>query len=191
MAEKKVKVATLGSGKGQPGDQMYDKMVEVGRLLAERGCIVVNGGFGGTGMEAPSKGAKEAGGEVIGYTLAGKPGNQFLTHQIDCSQWDKEINLGFSGYGIRLCALLDADAFIIAAGGGIGTLTELMAIVLFQQKIWKKKKKVVILYGSANEKSTEEKLIILLKEQNLFPDIELLVESDPVNAVDWLLSEMV
>lgn len=182
----RLKIATLGSGSGQPGEEMYDKMVEVGRLLAERGCLVINGGFGGIGMEAPSKGAKEADGQVIGYTLAGKPGNQYLTQQIDCSQWDKEINLGFSGFGIRLCVLMDADAFIIAAGGGIGTLTELMAIILFQQKIWKRKKRIVILYGS-NEKSTEEKMIHLLKEQNLFPDIELLFENNPANAVDWLL----
>lgn len=71
-------IACLGGGKGKEGDAQYDAMVEVGRLLAQRGCTVITGGFGGAGMEAPAKGAKEAGGTAIGYTMLGKPGNPYL-----------------------------------------------------------------------------------------------------------------
>ena len=55
-------ISCFGPGVGEPGDPLYDAMVEVGRLLAQLGCTVQTGGFGGTGMEAPARGAREANG---------------------------------------------------------------------------------------------------------------------------------
>ena len=44
-----------------------EKIVKLGRLLAEKGFEVITGGFGGT-MELISRGAKTAGGKTIGVT---------------------------------------------------------------------------------------------------------------------------
>ena len=50
-----------------PGDGYYDEGLRCGELLARAGFAVATGGYGGT-MEAVSRGAKDAGGEVIGVT---------------------------------------------------------------------------------------------------------------------------
>ncbi len=127
----------MGSGNGVAGEPAYDAMVEVGRLLAERGCIVVTGGFGGAGMEAPVRGAREAGGKVFGYTMLGKPANEYLAEYGDC-QFFGETRLPIElQFGTRLGHLLESDGFIICAGGGPGTMVELIAIINLNIKLWK------------------------------------------------------
>jgi uncharacterized protein (TIGR00725 family) len=51
-----VQIAVIGSGA-----EWTTQAEEVGRLLAERGCVVVCGGLGEV-MAAAARGAKEAGG---------------------------------------------------------------------------------------------------------------------------------
>ena len=53
-------IAVIGSGA-----QWAPQAEEVGRLLAERGCVVVCGGLGEV-MEAAARGAKDAGGTTVG-----------------------------------------------------------------------------------------------------------------------------
>lgn len=116
-------------------------MVEVGRLLAKRDVVVVTGGFTGAGMEAPARGATEAGGKSVGYTILGITGNQFLTNTHDCSSLNGKPMMVEQQYGLRLGNLLEADGFIIAANGGPGTLVELFALINLKQKIWAGDKK--------------------------------------------------
>ncbi len=141
-------VAAMGSGEGKPGELMYDQMVEVGRLLAKKGITVATGAFGGAGMEAAPRGAKESGGTSVGYTLKGKPGNSFLTSEIDCQKLASGIPF-FADFGIRFSGLMDADGFIIAAGGGAGTALELLGIIQFNRKIWKDRKRLAILHPAS------------------------------------------
>jgi uncharacterized protein (TIGR00725 family) len=56
---------------------------EVGRLVAERGAVLVTGGQDGV-MEAASRGASEAGGTVIGILpeLDRTTANDYVTHAI-------------------------------------------------------------------------------------------------------------
>ena len=56
-------VSVIGGGSCPPEDEKVAR--ELGRLLAESGYVVLTGGLGGV-MEAASRGASEAGGEVIG-----------------------------------------------------------------------------------------------------------------------------
>lgn len=63
-------IAVFGASLSAPGDGYYDEGLRCGTLLAEAGFAVATGGYGGT-MEAVSKGAREAGGEVIGVTAPG------------------------------------------------------------------------------------------------------------------------
>src|SRR2546430_16326773 len=88
---------------------------EVGRLIAERKGIVVTGGLSGV-MEAVSRGAKSAGGVVIGI-LPGfdkREANEFV---------DIAITTGMGWMRNTLTARA-ADALIMISGG-IGTLKEL------------------------------------------------------------------
>lgn len=88
---------------------------DVGRLLAERSAVVVSGGLSGV-MEAVSRGAKSAGGLVIGV-LPGfdkRDANAYV---------DIALTTGM-GWMRNTLTVRAADA-VIMISGGIGTLNEL------------------------------------------------------------------
>ncbi|MGB9803258.1 TIGR00725 family protein [Desulfofundulus sp.] len=88
---------------------------EVGQEIARKGAILICGGRGGV-MEAASRGARQAGGIVVGI-LPGQhreEGNPYLTVALP-------TGLGNARNAIIACA---ADA-IVAIGGGYGTLSEI------------------------------------------------------------------
>src|SRR2546422_2732095 len=87
--------------------------VAVGRLLAERGAVLVCGGYGGV-MEAAARGAKQAGGVTIGI-LAGSDPRDANPH-ID-------IALATGMGEMRNALLVRAAGAVIAIGGGGGTLS--------------------------------------------------------------------
>src|SRR5436305_2676707 len=84
-------------------------------MLAERGDVIVSGGYGGA-MEAVSRGAHEAGGTVVGVTVAPWAGritaNAYLSEERSAATLFE-----------RLEALVESDA-LIALPGGAGTLGE-------------------------------------------------------------------
>jgi hypothetical protein len=87
----------------------------VGRLVAERGAVVVCGGLGGT-MEAACRGAKQAGGTTVGIL----PG-------LDRSQANPFVDVALPtglGEARNVLVVRAADA-VIAIGGGYGTLSEI------------------------------------------------------------------
>jgi uncharacterized protein (TIGR00725 family) len=87
----------------------------VGRLLAERGAVVVCGGLGGV-TEAASKGASAAGGTVVGL-LPGESregANPYLTVAL-------ATGLGQA----RNSVIVTAADSVIAIGQGWGTLSEI------------------------------------------------------------------
>lgn len=113
-------VSVFGSSHPQEGSPEYGEACLVGRLLAEAGLVVCNGGYGGV-MEAASRGAKEAGGEVWGVTL------DLFGGKRSCNAWlDREIPT--DDFPARLRQLTNlADAYI-ALEGGIGTLLEIALV---------------------------------------------------------------
>ncbi len=109
-------VAVFGSSEPREGEPLYEEAREVGSLLARRGFLVVNGGYGGV-MEGASRGAREAGGRSVGVTTGvfrRGPGNPYL---------DEEIREGdlFS----RTRRLIEASRAYIILPGKSGTLAEL------------------------------------------------------------------
>lgn len=117
---------------------------ELGRLLAERGAVIVCGGLGGV-MEAACKGAREAGGTTIGI-LPGpfrSDANPYVDHAIATDM----------GQARNAIIVRTADA-VVAVGGEYGTLSEI-AMAL------KMGKKVVAIssWEIANKGATDEKII--------------------------------
>jgi uncharacterized protein (TIGR00725 family) len=92
----------------------YRRAEEVGRLLAEAGAVVLNGGYSGV-MEAASKGASEAGGLVIGLLRGtdGGEGNRHLSVALATGM----------GKGRNTVIAIACDA-MLAVDGGYGTLSE-------------------------------------------------------------------
>ena len=107
-------VAVFGSSRPKPGDAAYEQAEETGREIASAGWTVINGGYGGT-MEAAAKGAKQAGGYVIGVTVAAfsRQPNRFTDDTICVKDlWE------------RLRILIERSDAYIALTGATGTLAE-------------------------------------------------------------------
>ncbi len=112
-------ITVIGKAARDPKDPVPPRALaaaeEVGRLLAERGAVVVSGGLSGV-MEAVSRGAKNAGGLVIGILpgLDKRDANKYV---------DVAITTGM-GWMRNTLVVRAADA-VIMISGGIGTLNEL------------------------------------------------------------------
>jgi uncharacterized protein (TIGR00725 family) len=103
-------VAVIGSG-----PEHVAAAEEVGRLLAERGCVVVTGG-GGDVMAAAMRGAQAAG----GTTVAILPGER---HD-GANEWSDIVVVTGIGHARNLAVAATGDA-VIAVGGSWGTIAEL------------------------------------------------------------------
>ncbi len=111
----KPQVSVIGAGGAAEDSETWRLAEEVGRLLAEAGATVVCGGRGGV-MEAVSKGAANAGGEVIGVLPWTEPSeaNEHCTHVVA------------TGVGhARNLAVVSSGQVVIAIGGEWGTLSEI------------------------------------------------------------------
>lgn len=112
-------IAVIGTGDCQEGSEAYGQAMAAGRLIAERGCILVTGGLEGV-MEAASRGAAGAGGVVVGVVMGDltSEANAYVTVPIA------------TGLGDARNAVIanTADGFI-AVGGGYGTLSEIAFVL--------------------------------------------------------------
>ena len=114
-----MRVTVFGSSQPKEGDAVYAEALELGKLLAGRGHIVLTGGYIGT-MEAVSRGAHEAGGHVIGVTCADierwrpRAANQWVKEEIRKETLIERLH----------CLIHESDA-AFALPGGTGTLTEI------------------------------------------------------------------
>jgi uncharacterized protein (TIGR00725 family) len=106
-------VAVVGSGAAD--GELYGQAREVGRLVAERGGIVVCGGLSGV-MEAAARGATEVGGTAIGILPDEdrRRANEYLAYSIATGM----------GQARNLAVVCSGDV-VIAIGGEYGTLSEI------------------------------------------------------------------
>ncbi len=135
MSEKTITV--FGSGRVKPDDTAYSLAYKTGKLLAEAGFAIANGGYGGT-MLASAKGAFEVGGKIIGVTcsvFAGRA-NKYITQEIITKSLDERLH--------TLVKL--ADGYVVFPGG-TGTLLELALVWEFKNKGFLKSDKPIILVG--------------------------------------------
>ena len=105
-----MQIAVIGSGA-----EWALQAEEVGRMLAEQGCVVVCGGLGEV-MEAAARGAKEAGGTTVGVL----PG----VSTREANPWiDYAVATG-TGHARNLAVVASCEA-AIAVGGRWGTAAEI------------------------------------------------------------------
>ncbi|MCS7314529.1 MAG: TIGR00725 family protein [Bryobacterales bacterium] len=102
-------------GDSDPPGHVVRMAEEAGRLLARLGITVVCGGLGGV-MEGVSRGAREAGGLVIGIV----PSSRLE----DANPWCSVVIPTGMGHGRNVLTALAGD-FVVALGGGAGTLSEI------------------------------------------------------------------
>ena len=114
-----MKISVFGGSNIHPGEIAYKDALLLGKKLAERGHIILTGGYIGT-MEAVSRGAAEAGGHVIGVTC-----NEIESwRSVKPNFWVMEENRSISLID-RLSTLIQDCDLAIALPGGVGTLAEI------------------------------------------------------------------
>jgi uncharacterized protein (TIGR00730 family) len=131
-------VTIFGTSRAGAGDAIFTLAMEMGRLLAQAGFTIANGGYGGT-MLAAAKGAAEAGGEIIGVTCSAfKSGkaNKYVNREIVTGSLDE-----------RLDTLVKLGRAYIVLPGGTGTLLELAKVWELKNKSFLKTDKPIILLG--------------------------------------------
>ncbi len=100
-----------------------DIAYETGRLVAQKGAILVTGGMGGV-MEAAARGAQESGGTTLGIIP-----QDGMAHANNFSEVVVPTGLGF----MRNFVNVYAAAGIIIIGGGVGTLSEMCAAYMHEK----------------------------------------------------------
>lgn len=113
-----MKVSVFGGSQTRPGEADYDAAQQLGRLLAESGHTVLTGGYMGA-MEAVSRGAYEAGGQVIGVTCE----EIERWRPVGANRWVKEERRCQTLLERIQTIITECDA-AIALPGGPGTLAE-------------------------------------------------------------------
>ncbi|MFA6562450.1 MAG: LOG family protein [Verrucomicrobiia bacterium] len=114
----KTLITVFGGSRCSPDSAEYRDAVKLGRLLAGQGFTVVCGGYGGV-MEAVSRGARAAGGEVLGITLTQRAAapNEHLTRAHPAPDLYE-----------RLRRLIHQSVGYIALRGGMGTIAEVAVV---------------------------------------------------------------
>src|SRR5687768_12778993 len=115
----RMRISVFGGSQAREGDAAYVEAMELGRLLAEHRHIVLTGGYIGV-MEAVSRGAKEAGGHVIGVTCE----DIETWRPIKANTWVME-EIRKKTLIERLHSLIHESDAALALPGGAGTLTEI------------------------------------------------------------------
>ena len=125
-------VSVIGDGGALEGSSLYETARKVGRLVAEKGYVLVTGGLFGV-MEGASRGAKEKGGLTVGI----------LPHYENISNPYVDIKIPSGmGHARNVIVVSSASKIVVAIGGNYGTLSELaFALKLNKQvvgfKTWK------------------------------------------------------
>jgi len=112
-------ITVYGSSQVRPRQPEYEDATTIGRALAQAGHRVMSGGYYGI-MEAVSKGAKLAGGHVIGVTTD-QIGLQF---DVKPNAYLDEV-VNFADLRDRLLYMVENADGYLAMPGGIGTLHEI------------------------------------------------------------------
>ena len=166
-------VTVFGGSRIRKKGGSYEEAYKLGKLLAEAGFVVCNGGYGGS-MEASSRGAKEAGGRTVGITTA-------VFKNSSPNSW-LDVESQAESYTQRTMIMTSvADAFIVLKGG-IGTLAEMTSV--WTLTAVGELKKPIILIGDAWQKVMDDLSKHLLIRKR---DTEILkMVKTPEEAVEWL-----
>ena len=121
--KKKMRIGVIGGSKADK--ESVQAAFNVGRLIAEKGAILICGGLAGV-MEAACRGAKQAGGLTIGIL----PGNS--RHEANL-YIDIAIATGL-GYSRNSLVAMNSDV-LIAVHGEYGTLSEIAYGFIYGKKI--------------------------------------------------------
>ncbi|AKK02818.1 LOG family protein [Corynebacterium epidermidicanis] len=124
LAELPLAVTVFGSARVKAEHKYYALGQEIGRKLVENGYAVITGGGPGL-MEAPNRGASEAGGLSVGLGIE-------LPHEQHLNDW-VDLGLNFRYFFVRKTMFLKYSQGFVCLPGGFGTLDELFEALCMVQ----------------------------------------------------------
>ncbi len=129
----KYNIAVSGSAATDLPGKFNSKAKAIGRAIAKAGGVLFTGATFGYSLEAV-KGARSAGGVVIGISPAEGPEEQQERYeQIKPAMWSQIIYTG-TGYDMHGPVMMRSVDAVIFIGGGVGTLAE-MAIAVDYKRV--------------------------------------------------------
>jgi conserved hypothetical protein, DprA/Smf-related, family 2 len=173
-------VTVFGSARIPEGHPYYDLGVEVGAQLAAADYAVVTGGGPGL-MEAPNRGASEAGGLSVGLGIE-LPHEQHLNEFVD-------LGLNFRYFFARKTMFLKYSQAFVCLPGGFGTLDELFEVLCMVQT-GKVTNFPIVLIGASFWAGIVEWIRLRLVEEGMIAqgDIDrVLVTDDVAEAVAFIV----
>ena len=169
-------ITIFGTARARPGGAIFTLAYETGRLLAQAGFTIANGGYGGT-MLAAAKGAAEAGGDIIGVTCSAfKSGraNEYVTREIVTGSLDE-----------RLEKLVELGQAYIVLPGGTGTLLELAKVWELKNKGFLEVDKTIILLGGY-----WKRLVELIATEDVDSSRYVKLADEPKRAVEMIIKSL-
>jgi uncharacterized protein (TIGR00730 family) len=173
-------VSIFGSARVRVDSDVYRLARDMGRRFAEAGFAVVTGGGPGV-MEAANRGAQEAGGLSVGFTID-------LPHEQAANSY-LDLCVDFKHFYARKTMLVKAAEGFVMMPGGFGTLDEMFeALTLIQTgKVFNFP---VVLFGEEHWGGLVDWINEhVLREGLISPDDErlLFVTDDPEAAVQLVV----
>ncbi|RED42914.1 hypothetical protein DFQ10_10799 [Winogradskyella eximia] len=166
-----IKIGIIGPNKSVCGNDLYDFGENLGKVIAKKDRVFLNGGAGGF-MEAVCKGVKSSKETFDGQTIGILQGD-------NAEEANEFIDIAIpTGMGIaRNMILVNSSDIIIAAGGGAGTLSELAFA-------WQKKKIVLCVteFGGWSKELAGKNLDHRLKD--------LLIPVKTIEAIENYIKQM-
>ena len=127
-------ITIFGSSRVNTNAPEYQTAFELGKLLAQSGYTVCNGGYGGV-MEASAKGARDGGGKTMGVVTEHfkRSANNFIDEVITVKSLIDRL--------LKLIEL--GDAYVILRGS-TGTLVELATVWEYMNKSVMQSKPIIV-----------------------------------------------
>lgn len=173
----KYTIAVSGAAAGETIKKARKKAEELGKTIAEHGAVLITGATSGL-PDYAARGAKKAGGTVIGFSPASTRSSHRKTYKLPVDYMDVIVYTGFEYAGRNLLLARSGDA-VIVVGGRIGTLNEFT--VAFEDN-----RLIGVLLGSGGISDEIQHIINIAKRG---PG-NILYDKDPKKLVERIIHEL-
>ncbi len=172
----RITVGVMGSAGGTLTDSAMEKAFEMGRAVAEHGCVLVTGACPGLPHQAV-KGAKSAGGIVVGISPALNFEEHCMKYHSPYEGYDVLVYTGSGLMGREIENIRSCD-LVVFMGGRSGTLGE-FAIAYDEGKM------IGILKGTGGIADKMEVIVDLIQKQT---GSQIVYSTEPRDLLDRLIS---
>lgn len=170
------KICVSGAAAGECTRSAKEYALAVGRAIARAGAVLLTGATTGI-PELAARGAKEAGGVVIGFSPAATRKEHLKKYRLPLENMDVVVYTGFHYAGRNLLLTRASDAVVVVCGR-IGTLNEFT--IAFEDK-----KLIGVLKGSGGITDEIPDILEIARRKG-----SIIYDGDPRHLIERLVAEL-